>query len=201
MVKIALLASGKGTNAEAIVRHFENRPEIEIVCFCDVENAPVFERVKALGKEVTYLPFEKTFEYFSEHSFDLYVLAGYMRILPEEVLQLGTFVNIHPSLLPAFKGKDAIKQAYDYGVKVTGVSVHYVTKDLDGGPILAQVPVRVEEGMNLSELEEEIHNTEHLLYPMVVESLLYDKLVDFMPQKSGHCSSGGCGSCGGKCAH
>ncbi|MDD3420436.1 MAG: formyltransferase family protein [Candidatus Gastranaerophilales bacterium] len=200
MVKIALLASGRGSNAEAIIKHFENHTNVEIQVFSDIADAPVLALAGGLSIKAEYLPFDETYSYFSQNRFDLYVLAGYMRILPDEVLDLGTFVNIHPSLLPAFKGKDAIKQAYDYGVKVTGVSVHYVTKDLDGGPIIAQVPVNIQQWMNFAELEEEIHNTEHTLYPMVIESLLYDKIVDFAPGKP-KCSTDGCGGCGGSCAH
>lgn len=201
MIKIALLASGNGSNAEAIIKHFANHTNIKIVCFSDNEDAKVLERSRNLGVDAIYLPFEKNFECFSQNAFDLYVLAGYMRVLPQDVLDLGTFINIHPSLLPAFKGKEAIKQAYDYGVKVTGVSVHYVSSAVDGGKIIAQTPVMIEEGMNLAELEEKIHEIEHQLYPLVVESILYDKIVDFLPQKSGcNCKSGDEG-CGGKCGH
>ena len=135
---------------------------------------------------------------FSKNPFDLYALAGYMRILPEKVVELGSFINIHPSLLPAFKGKNAIKRAYDYGAKVTGVTVHRVEKEVDSGRIILQTPVMIEEGMNLAELTEEIHEVEHKVYPLVIESLLYDKIVDFTPEKKGGCGSGGCGS-GGCC--
>lgn len=201
MIKIALLASGNGSNAEAIIKHFAGHSNVEIVCFSENKDAKVLERAKNLEVESVYLPFEKNFEYFSENSFDLYVLAGYMRILPEEVLNLGTFINIHPSLLPAFKGKEAIKQAYEYGVKVTGVTVHYVEKNVDNGKIIAQAPVILDESMNLAELEEKIHEVEHKLYPLVIESLLYDKIVGFLPQKSGcNCGASNKG-CGGKCGH
>jgi len=201
MIKIALLASGNGSNAEAIIKHFANHPNIKIVCFSDNEDAKALGRAKNLDIEAIYLPFEQNFEYFSQNSFDLYVLAGYMRVLPQNVLDLGTFINIHPSLLPAFKGKDAIKQAYKHGVKVTGVTVHYVSKEVDGGKIIAQTPVMIEEDMNFAELEEKIHEVEHQFYPLIIESLLYDKIVDFLPQKSGcNCKSGDKG-CGGKCGH
>lgn len=198
MAKIAILASGNGTNAEAIIKHFENNPNVEIFCFSDNANAKVLKCAENLGIKAIHLPFEENLEYFSKNTFDLYILAGYMRILPEKVLQLGTFINIHPSLLPAFKGKNAIKKAYDYGVKVTGVSVHYVEKEVDSGKIILQTPVIIEHDMNLAELEEKIHEIEHKVYPMVIESLIYDKIVDFMPQKNGgcNCKSKGCGKCG-----
>lgn len=195
MVKMALLASGNGSNAEVIIKHFQNHPNIEIVCFSDKSDAKVFERARNLNIEAIHVPFKETFEYFSKNSYDIYILAGYMRILPEDVLGLGTFVNIHPSLLPSFKGVDAIKQAYDYGVKVTGVSVHYVDKEVDSGKIIAQTPVIIEEGMNLAELEAKIHEAEHKLYPLVIESLLYDKVVDFISGNSKKCTGCGKGCC------
>jgi phosphoribosylglycinamide formyltransferase-1 len=201
MIKIALLASGNGSNVEAIIKHFANHANIKIVCFSDNEDAKALERAKNHGVDAIYLPFEQNFEYFSQNPFDLYVLAGYMRILPQAVLDLGTFINIHPSLLPAFKGKEAIKQAYDYGVKVTGISVHYVSSKVDGGKIIAQTPVMIEEWINLAELEAQIHETEHKLYPLVIESILYDKIVDFLPKKGGcDCESGDKG-CSGQCGH
>ena len=202
MIKIALLASGNGSNAEAIINHFANHQNIKIVCFSDNQEAKVLERAQALEVDSLYLPFEQNFEYFSQNPFDLYVLAGYMKVLPSNVLGLGTFINIHPSLLPAFKGKDAIKQAYDYGVKVTGVTVHYVAEEVDSGKIIAQTPIMIEEDMNLAELEEKIHEIEHQLYSLVIESLLYDKIVDFLPQKSGcGCKGNDSKGCGGKCGH
>lgn len=198
MVKIAVLASGNGTNAEAIIKHFEKNPNIEIVCFSDKPKAKVLKRAENLGIKAIHLPFEEIFEYFSKNPFDLYVLAGYMRILPEKVLNLGTFINIHPSLLPAFKGKNAIKKAYEYGVKITGVSIHYVEKEVDSGKIILQTPIMIEQGMNLAELEEKIHEVEHKIYPMVIESLIYDKIVDFMPENNGRCGckTNGCKKCG-----
>ena len=112
------------------------------------------------------------FAELKNNKFDLYVLAGYMRILPQEVLNLGTFVNIHPSLLPKFKGKNAIKRAFLSGEKETGVSIHYVIKEVDSGEIIAQQKCKIEPFMTLFELEEKIHKMEHKLYPKVIEELL-----------------------------
>ncbi len=197
MIKIAVLASGEGSNAEAIIKHFQNNSRVKIVCFSDIADANVLKRAKNLNTEAIYLPFDDNFDYFSKHSFDLYVLAGYMRILPEKVIKLGTFINIHPSLLPAFKGKNAIKKAYEYGAKVTGVSIHYADKEVDSGQIILQTPVMIEQSMNLAELEEKIHEVENKIYPIVIESLIYDKVVDFMQDNSGcGCKNNGCKKCG-----
>lgn len=196
--KIAVMGSGNGSNFEAIVKYFQNPNtlDVEIVCISDNVNAYISERAKNLGIRYKYLPFEDNAAFFGANNFDLIVLAGYMRILPEGVLNSGRFINIHPSLLPAFKGKDAIYRAYDSGVKVSGVTVHHVTGELDGGKIIAQYPILIGNLMHFDEFEAEIHALEHRLYPIVIEKLLKDEVFDFSDLIGGcgnHC--GGCGGC------
>lgn len=196
-IKLAVLASGNGSNFEAIVKHFESRSNVEITCICDNSDAMVLKRAEKLGINSEVVLFEDNLDYFSKNKFDLCAMAGYMRILPKEVLELSTFVNIHPSLLPSFKGFEAIKKAYDYGVKITGITIHYASEIVDEGKIITQAPVQVEFDMNLAELKEKIHQEEHRLYPMVIESLLYEKIIEFQAENS-KCSSGGCsGGCSG----
>lgn len=196
MKKLAIMGSGNGSNFEAIAKYFENR-DVEITCLSDVEDAFILERAKKLGVKFEVLPTEMNFHFFSQNKFDLVALAGYMQILPEEVLNLSKFINIHPSLLPAFKGKDAIKQAFLAGVKVTGATIHWVEKSVDTGKIISQYPVFVENSMSLDELEEEIHAVEHQLYPIVIEKVLEDKVFDFQDLMKSSCnnntSGGGCG--------
>ena len=191
---IAVMGSGEGTNFQAIAEYFKDK-DVKITCLSDKLNAKILERAKNLGIESHYLPFEETAGYFGANSFDLIVLAGYMRILPDDVLELGRFINIHPSLLPAFKGKDAIQRAFLSGVKVSGVTVHRVTDELDGGKIIAQYPVLIDNAMHFDEFEAEIHQTEHILYPIVIDKLLKDEVFDFS-DLFGRC--GNCGDCG-KC--
>ena len=191
---IAVMGSGEGTNFQAIAEYFKDK-DVKITCLSDKLNAKILERAKNLGIESHYLPFEETAGYFGANSFDLIVLAGYMRILPDDVLELGRFINIHPSLLPAFKGKDAIQRAFLSGVKVSGVTVHRVTDELDGGKIIAQYPVLIDNSMHFDEFEAEIHQTEHILYPIVIDKLLKDEVFDFS-DLFGRC--GNCGDCG-KC--
>lgn len=199
--KLAIMGSGNGSNFEAIVKWFEGKG-VEITCLSDVEDAYILKRAQKLGIKSKYLPPEKTLEYFENNKFDMVVLAGYMRILPEEVLKLSDFVNIHPSLLPSFKGKDAIKRAFVSGVKVSGITIHFVDKNVDEGKVITQYPVFITNGMHLDEFEEAIHNIEHKLYPIVIEKLLENKVFDFQDliktksEGSCGCSSGGCG---GKC--
>ena len=197
MKKIAVMGSGNGSNFEAIVNYFKDK-DVDITCLSDKLDAYILKRAENLKIKFQYLPFEENAEFIGARDFDLIVLAGYMRILPEEVLALGRFINIHPSLLPAFKGKDAIQRAFTAGVKVSGVTVHWVTNDLDGGKIIAQYPVLIGNTTHYDEFEAEIHKVEHILYPKVIEAVLDDKVFDFSDLFQGGCQSGGgCGGCGG----
>lgn len=199
MKTLAIMGSGNGGNFEAIAKYLKNRKDIKITCISDKKDALILEKAKNLGIEHRYLPFKENEEYFSKNKFDLIVLAGYMRIIPDVVLkEMGKVINIHPSLLPSFKGKNAIQQAFLAGVKVTGVTIHEVDSTLDGGKIIAQYPVFVTQGTHLDELEEEIHTIEHKLYPIVVEKVLDDKVFDFQDLMRGSSNCGG--KCGGNCS-
>ena len=196
MKKLAIMGSGNGSNFEAIVKYFEGEC-IEIICLSDIKDAFILERAKKLGIKNQHLPFDKNTDYFSENKFDLVVLAGYMRILPEEVLNKmsNMVINIHPSLLPAFKGStNAIKDAFLAGVKVSGVTIHWVTSNVDGGKIITQYPVFINHDTHFDEFEREIHSLEHKLYPIVIEKLLEDKVFNFQDLMQ-NSSSGGCNSC------
>ncbi len=150
---------------------------------CDRPTARVNERADRMGIErFTFSPrdYASKAEYereivrrLDEKGIDLVCLAGYMRILSDELLGAygGRIVNIHPSLLPAFKGAHAIEQALAYGVKVFGVTVHWVDATLDGGRIIAQRAFSYE-GSDLAELERQVHATEHPLYVETVKRLL-----------------------------
>ena len=196
MKKLAIMGSGNGSNFEAIARFFEGK-NVEITCICNVEDAYILKRAKKLEIKNVFLPFKDNLEYFSKNKFDLIALAGYMKILPDEVLEkMVKAINIHPSLLPAFKGStNAIKDAFLSGVKVSGVTIHEVTTDVDGGKIIAQYPVLIENLMHFDEFKAEIHKLEHKLYPIVIEKILEDKVFDFSDLLKSNCESGGCGGC------
>jgi phosphoribosylglycinamide formyltransferase-1 len=102
MKRVAIFASGNGSNFEAIVRYFEGK-DVEFICVTDKQDSYVRERAKKLGVRDFFVPFKETEKFLSENGFDLIVLAGYMRILPPNVLALARFVNIHPSLLRNLK--------------------------------------------------------------------------------------------------
>lgn len=186
MRKIAVFASGTGTNFDAIQNAIENgllNASIELVVV-DKPEAKVIEKAQAKNiKTFVFNPkdysskeeYEKLIvEKCQENGIETIVLAGYMRILSDVLLNAypNQILNIHPSLLPAFKGKDAIGQAFDYGVKVMGVSIHYVNAEMDGGRIIAQRSFDVQDGMTRDDVEKEIHKIEHELYPETLKKLL-----------------------------
>ncbi len=177
MIKIAIFASGNGSNFEAIIKYFKksnlvSENKIKFYCISDKKAAYVLTRAKKLNIQAFYVPFEKTYDFMKKNKFNLAVLAGYMRILPEEVLNLSVFINLHPSLLPKYKGKNAIEQAFNAKEKETGVTVHYVTKEVDSGEIIEQKSVKIKEGMTLEELTYKIHKIEHKLLPKVIEKVI-----------------------------
>ncbi|WP_105979216.1 phosphoribosylglycinamide formyltransferase [Bacillus paralicheniformis] len=186
MRKFAVFASGSGTNFEAIARRMrEENWDAEIVLVvCDKPDAKVLERAeKAAIPSFAFQPksfenkaaFEQVIvEQLRLHGAEWIVLAGYMRLIGDTLLSAyrNKIINIHPSLLPAFPGIDAIGQAYRAGVKVAGITVHYVDEGMDTGPIIAQRAVELEKSETLASLEEKIHKLEHELYPEVIKELL-----------------------------
>lgn len=190
MRKIAIFASGTGTNFDAIQASIEEGnldASIELVVV-DKPQAKVIEKAKAKNlRTFVFNPkeyaskedYEKVIvEKCKENGVEYIVLAGYMRLLSDVLLNAYSdhIVNIHPSLLPAFKGKDAIGQAFDYGVKVMGVSIHYVNAEMDGGKIIAQKSFDVLDGMTHEDVEREIHKIEHKLYPETLKKLLEENI-------------------------
>ncbi|SEU01733.1 phosphoribosylglycinamide formyltransferase-1 [Salinibacillus kushneri] len=182
MKRIAVFASGSGSNFQSIVD--ENQVAYEVVLLvCDQPKAKVIERGnKADIPTCVFQPksyvkkevFEKEIiQQLFAYQVDFIVLAGYMRLIGPTILSAyeGKIVNIHPSLLPAFPGKDAIGQALDKNVKVTGVTVHFVDEGMDTGPIIAQEPIYVHQEDSRVTLQQKIHEIEHHLYPKVIQDL------------------------------
>ncbi|MDZ5439440.1 phosphoribosylglycinamide formyltransferase [Enterococcus cecorum] len=185
-MRVAILASGNGSNFETLAHQFQAGllPGELIFVFSDHHNAYVLERARRLNvcafsfevKEfANKAAYEKALlQLLQEQEIDLIVLAGYMRIIGQTLLShySNRILNIHPSLLPSFPGLHGIKDAYEYGVKVTGVTVHLVDDGVDTGPIIAQEPVMILPEDSLESLEEKIHQTEHRLYPKVLRDVL-----------------------------
>ena len=185
-MRVAILASGNGSNFEALAHQFQAGllPGELIFVFSDHHDAYVLERaqrlnVRAFSFEIKEFENKAAYEkallqLLQEQEIDLIVLAGYMRIIGQTLLShySNRILNIHPSLLPSFPGLHGIKDAYEYGVKVTGVTVHLVDDGVDTGPIIAQEPVMILPEDTLESLEEKIHQTEHRLYPKVLRDVL-----------------------------
>lgn len=138
-------------------------------------------------------------DYFEDDSYDLVVLDNYKGTLASELVEKNKVLNMHPSLLPAFQSNNAVEDALFYGVKVSGVTVHYVGENFYDGKILVQYPVLIEETMGLAELEKEIYQLAEILYPPAIKTVLEDTLFSFSmllsQPKGGSCGSGGCGGC------
>lgn len=185
-MRVAILASGNGSNFEALAHQFQAGllPGELAFVFSDHHNAYVLERAQRLNVRafsfevkdfVNKVAYEEALlQLLQEQEIDLIVLAGYMRIIGQTLLShySNRILNIHPSLLPSFPGLHGIKDAYEYGVKVTGVTVHLVDDGVDTGPIIAQEPVMILPEDTLESLEEKIHQTEHRLYPKVLRDVL-----------------------------
>lgn len=190
MTNIAVFASGRGTNFSAIVKAVRaGRIKANLsLLVCDNPKAGVLVRAKKAGVKTALVkredyPAKKDFEkeiirHLRENKIGLIVMAGYMRILGPEIIRRyrNKILNIHPALLPSFKGASGIKDAFDYGVKITGVTAHFVDEKLDNGPIILQEPVRINKGDTLESLEERIHKAEHKLYPGAIRLYVEGKL-------------------------
>lgn len=201
MKKIAIIGSGDGQNFEAIVNYLNSERssvKVDITCISDIPDSDITKSAEKLNINYTYVPFEQNAEFFKTHDFDLIVLTGYDKKLSKNVINLGRFVNIHHSLLPAFNEDDAIAKAFTSGVKVSGVTVHWLANKTYGVQIIAQYPVLIGNLMHFDEFENAIYNLSNTLYPIVIEKILEDKVFDFndlFGGCSGGCSNGGCGGC------
>lgn len=184
-IKLGVLISGSGTNLQALIDCINNGSldaTIELVV-SSRPSAQGLKRAEAAGiqtltlsKEIYADPLTADMVIASElkrMGVDYVVMAGYMRKVGMALLEAfpNRVLNIHPALLPSFRGAHAIQDAYDYGVKVTGVTVHLANFDYDRGPIIAQEPVFVQEGWGVDELEAAIHEVEHRLYPRVIQAI------------------------------
>lgn len=184
-LKIGVLISGSGSNLQAIIdRIAEGFLNAEIVLVISSRpdaygleraakagipsialNREVYKDAQAANKQIADALKEAGAEYV--------IMAGYMRKVTNEVLDAfpDRIVNLHPALLPSFKGAHAIEDAFNFGVKVTGITVHFANEDYDKGPVIAQRAVEVRESDTLDSLEERIHEAEHALYPEVLSWL------------------------------
>ena len=187
-MKVCVLGSGRGSNCQAILQASINKQLglAQIVgVFSDVKEAGILQVAKSYGIENQFLDpgnsrskidekNEATWiEILLRHQPDLIVLAGFMRIVSTSFIHAfdGRIINIHPSILPSFKGLKAIEQAWDHKVKISGCTVHWVSEGIDSGAIIAQAPVRIMNGDSLTKLTQKIQAAEHMLLPWVISDL------------------------------
>ena len=187
-MRVVILGSGRGSNAEAILVAQQagrlGRARV-VQIFADKPDAGILALGPRFGVEAAFLdaaPFKTKLDGAAEEHYiaaimacrpDLVVLAGFMRVIKPRFLAAfeGKIINLHPSLLPSFPGLDGIGQAWRRGVKIAGCTVHRVTAEVDGGPILDQAAVRIEETDTLESFAQKIHAAEHALLPTVIARL------------------------------
>jgi len=182
--RIVVLASGSGTNLQAILDSLHGRGEVEVVGVAsDKAAARALERARSAGVETAVFAAAEygdretrdaaVGDWVEGLAADLVVLAGYMQLLSAAFVQRfrNRVINIHPALLPAFPGLDAIGQALEAGVGTTGVTVHFVDEGVDTGPAILQRELAVPPGRDRDELERAVHDLEHALYPEAIRMI------------------------------
>jgi phosphoribosylglycinamide formyltransferase-1 len=185
--RLAVLASGEGTNLQALLDDPVVGPWVVLVV-SDRRDARALERARAAGVNAVWLDpgahagrtaFDHALcDLLASERVEIVALAGFMRILGPEVVRAfaGRILNVHPALLPAFPGTDSVQRALDWGMKVTGVTVHLVDEEVDHGPIVSQEPVAVLPDDDWDALEARIHRAEHRLLPAAIRALVEGRL-------------------------
>ncbi len=198
MFSVAVLASGTGTNLQAILDTVHGRDGVEIVAVAsDKPGAPALDRAGDAGIACEVFPASgfadregrdaALADWLERHEVELVVLAGYMQLLSAALIARfeNRIVNVHPALLPSFPGLDAIGQALEHGVRVTGVTVHFVDEGVDTGPIILQRPIPIPDDRDRAGLEQAIHATEHVLLPEAIRMIAAGR-VSFDPANPRH---------------
>jgi phosphoribosylglycinamide formyltransferase 1 len=192
-MRVGVLASGAGTNLQALLDHVHGREGIEIVAVAsDKPAAPALERARRAGVPERVFPTSDfpgrlgrdsaMAEWLSSRGVELVVLAGYMQLVSDAFLARfpDRVINVHPALLPAFPGLAAVEQALAYGVKVFGVTVHFVDSGVDSGPVILQRAIELPAARDAAEVLECLHPIEHELLPEAVR-LIARGAVGFDP--------------------
>ncbi|WP_027964749.1 phosphoribosylglycinamide formyltransferase [Halalkalibacillus halophilus] len=185
MKRVAVFASGSGSNFQAIKEAEESYQVYQVVVLiCDRQDAYAIKRAEAFNIPVhvfSIRDYESKREYelaiksvLSEYEVDWVALAGYMRLVGPTLLEAyaNRMLNLHPSLLPKFPGKNAIEQALDAGEKQTGATVHIIDEGMDTGPVITQESVEIVPGETVSSLQEKIQRIEHQLYPQTLADVI-----------------------------
>lgn len=196
----AIFASGSGTNAEVLVKHaFAKNYPLKMI-FTDKKNAGVIKRLEKLDIPLICIEKEsmskdeyeqKILKVLDNHGINWIFLAGYMKILGQtfldyffdQKLSLYRIINIHPSLLPSFPGADGFGDAFSYGVKISGITIHFVDKGVDTGPILLQETFRRDENDTLESFKKKGQMVEHKIYPKAIDLVMNNNVNLFRGDK------------------
>jgi phosphoribosylglycinamide formyltransferase-1 len=183
-MRVGVLASGAGSNLQALIDRAHGRDGVQIVAVAsDKPAAPALERARRAGIDTGVFALNDhrdreardgaMAEWLAERQVELVVLAGYMQLLSSEFLAAfpERVINVHPALLPAFPGLGAVQQALEYGVKVFGVTVHFVDGGVDTGPVISQRALELPDASDAEQVHERLHEIEHELLPEVVRLL------------------------------
>lgn len=190
-IRIAVLISGSGSNLQAIIDHQKNHTDEYEVALVISNKADAFGLVRAQNAGIptqtidhTQFDCREAFDKqlqntIDQANIDLIVLAGFMRILTPDFTRhfLGKMINIHPSLLPKYTGLNTHKRALAAGDSEHGLSIHFVTPELDGGPVILQAKVGIETGDTEADLQHRVHQEEHIAYPLVISWFALGKLA------------------------
>ncbi|QCU89828.1 phosphoribosylglycinamide formyltransferase [Thiomicrorhabdus sediminis] len=188
--RIAVLISGNGSNLQAIIDHQQQHAELYEIAIVISNRPQAFGLKRAADahieqKVIDHTEFDSREAFDAElqklidsHQIDLVVLAGFMRILTQDFTRhyLGRMLNIHPSLLPKYTGLNTHTRAIEAGDKEHGLSIHFVTPELDGGPVILQAKLEIGADDSADSLAEKVHRLEHLAYPQVVQWFVEDRL-------------------------
>ncbi|MDD2634122.1 MAG: phosphoribosylglycinamide formyltransferase [Bacteroidales bacterium] len=184
-VKIAIFASGTGTNAEKIINYFTDIPDITVSCIlCNNNNAGVIDRAKKLKTDIlvfnraNFYESDIILQYLCQKKVDLIVLAGFLWLIPSNLIKKypNAIINIHPALLPKYGGKgmygDAVHKAVSENLDtITGITIHYVNEKYDDGAIIFQKTVKIEPGESPISIACKVHKLEHKYFPTIIKKI------------------------------
>ena len=196
-IRLGILASGNGSNFEYIIKSIQKKQINAEISILIVNNPNCLAVKKAIKYNIPYviinhrdcnsrLEHDKlVMKKLEELSVELVVMAGWMRIVGEEIINKfnNRLINIHPSLLPSFKGIDAIEQAMDKRVTITGCTVHYVQKEVDSGSIIIQAAVPLKEKDSIETLKNRIQDMEHIILPLAIAKVAVEIRTNFRDKK------------------
>ncbi len=196
-IKLGVLASGNGSNFEYIIKSIQNKQLNAEISILIVNNPNCLAIKKAIKYKIPYVVLNHrdcnsrsehdmlVLKKLEESSVELIVMAGWMRIVGEEIINRfeKRLINIHPSLLPSFKGVDAIQQALDKRVTITGCTVHYVQKEVDSGSIIIQAAVPLKEQDSKETLKKRIQDMEHIILPLAIAKVAMEIRANFKDKK------------------